>query len=148
MSRLHGLLLFIVLLAGCGVQDSLMGVSIEDKKVHFPVEEESSVNENKISGESSEVEVDHQQGIAPIEDNQIDADSNEVAPSENEFIGKEESDEDLVDIENLEKEVIETMEELDEIEKNLQELDSLTEELAELERLDQELKELEELLEE
>jgi peptidoglycan hydrolase CwlO-like protein len=59
---------------------------------------------------------------------------------------KAEIEQNLSDIEELEKEVNRTLDEFDEIEKNLQELDDLTKELEELTELDQDLAELEELL--
>jgi peptidoglycan hydrolase CwlO-like protein len=51
------------------------------------------------------------------------------------------------DLEELEKEVLESIKEVDDLESNLKELDSLTEELDEIERLEDELEQLEHLIE-
>jgi PBP1b-binding outer membrane lipoprotein LpoB len=71
-----------------------------------------------------------------------------VADEGEEYLKEDEIEQNLSDIEELEKEVNETLNEFDEIEKNLQELEDLTKELEELSELDQDLEELEELLEE
>jgi PBP1b-binding outer membrane lipoprotein LpoB len=74
---------------------------------------------------------------------------NETVADEGEgYLKEDEIEQNLSDIEELEKEVNETLNEFDEIEKNLQELEDLTKELEELSELDQDLEELEKLLEE
>lgn len=150
-------LLLIVLLAGCWEEkisvsnifksEETTAVEIENK-----FEESDKALNEKMNKELQEQALEQLDEIketisnGQLESKQKSEKLQTATEAENSQMGKEEvNEQDLTDLEELEKEVVETLQEFEEIEKYLQELDTLTEELNTQDNLDEDLAELEEL---